>query len=362
MVREFGVSYYGVMLPDRVDGDFHEMIEHGVNSVLLGVGEYDAWFWAKAIPRIVDKAKSYGLTVYIDLWGWGKVFGGEPPSIFLQDRAGHRQVTSGGRVMPAACMNSDEFRSYVFERAERLSAETEADYFFLDEPHFSFYVQRPRGYSFRILREWTCACENCRQRFRDAFGYDMPSKLTEDLIRFRQDTVVSFLRELSAAIKKADNRKRIAVCLLPAVETGGVTDRLTRPFKELVGIVDWEEIARMGDVDMVGTDPYWIALEKLLPTRLFFDGLKWYRRTLNRLIALALKYEKETQAWVQAFNVPAGKEEEIVKGIEIAVEVGVNSIFAWPYRAGKFSVLESERADLLWDMIGEVYKKYGSGG
>lgn len=358
MTKEFGVAYYGVMFPDRVDQDFEEMRKHGVNAVLLGVGEYDAWFWGAAIPKIVEKAKSAGFTVYIDLWGWGKVFGGEPPSIFLQDHVEHRQITNKGRVMPAACMNSEEFRQYVFERAERLATETEADYFFLDEPHFSFYVQKSEGYGFRILKEWTCRCEICRAKFREEYGYEMPLEMNEDVLKFREKTIVGFLGELADIIKKADSKKKVAVCLLPAAKLGGVVGKLAGEYKKLIGVVDWDRIAELSSVDMLGTDPYWMVIEEFIPTKLFFKGLKWYGQVVDYLLETARKYGKETQVWVQAFRVPKGREEEIVKGIDLAVAKGVDSIFAWPYRAGMFSVLESSNAAKLWSLIGRAFKKY----
>jgi len=67
VTREFGVAYYGVIYPDRAKQDFEEMLEHGVNAVLLAEGEFDAWFWGDALSRLVEEAKGAGLRVYIDL-------------------------------------------------------------------------------------------------------------------------------------------------------------------------------------------------------------------------------------------------------------------------------------------------------
>ncbi|RLF05151.1 MAG: hypothetical protein DRK00_05140 [Thermoprotei archaeon] len=283
------------------------------------------------------------------------MFGGEAPSIFLQDNHGNRQVTNTGRVMSAACMNSEEFRKYVVERVEELARGTEADYIFLDEPHFSFYVQRGRGYGFKITREWSCTCEACRRLFREEYGYEMPRELNDDVLEFRQRTILSFLEEAAAAVKGADSRKRAAVCLLSTTGAG----RVAKEFGKLVGIVDWEGVAAIKAVDMLGTDPYWILLEKMVPVKLLFKGLRWYSRVLDELLEVARRHGKETQAWVQAFKVPAGREGEIVEGVKIAVEKGVDSVFAWPYRAGKLSVLASERADYLWEAIGRAFRELG---
>jgi len=357
MTSEFGVAYYGVMVPERAERDFAEMREQGINAVLLGVGEFDAWFWRRSIPRLVEAAKSQGLTVYIDLWGWGKVFGGEPPSIFLQEHVGHRQVTSEGRVLPAACMNSREFRAYVYGKAEELARETRADYFFLDEPHFSFRVEKG-GLGAR--REWACRCRRCRSLFMERYGYEMPRRLNRDVLEFRQSTIVSFLRGLAKAIKRGDPRKKVAVCLLPTAKLGGLTDLAMRTYRELVGIADWGRIAEIPEIDTLSTDPYWILVEKSMPIKALFRGLRWYGKVVDRLLALSKRHGKESQVWIQAFNVPAGREKEIVRGIELAVEKGVDSVFVWPYKAGRHSVLESERADLLWSMITDAFRRYSA--
>ncbi|HDI74724.1 MAG TPA: hypothetical protein ENF55_02070, partial [Thermoprotei archaeon] len=137
MVRETGVSYYGVAYPERAIEDFRDLLEHSCNAVLFGISEFDYWFWHENTFKLIELAKLRGFTVYVDLWGWGKVFGGEPPSIFLQKHHEYRQVSAKGKVYAAACFNTEEFRNYVVERVEELAKESDADYFFWDEPHYA---------------------------------------------------------------------------------------------------------------------------------------------------------------------------------------------------------------------------------
>jgi len=358
MTHEFGVAYYGVMYPDKARQDYKEMIEHGVNAALFGISEFDAWFWDKAIPKLIEDAKSMGLTTYIDPWAWGKVFGGEPPSIFLQDNVENRQITAKtGKVMTAACLNSEDFKNYVFEKLEELAKGTEADYFFWDEPHYAFFIQKGKGYSFKIMDEWSCRCKKCMKLFKDKYGYEMPYKLTDDVLEFREETIINFLREISHVVKKADPRKKVAVCMLPTISKG-LLSRITKPYSKLAGIVDWEKIARASEFDIIASDPYWILLEKLIPVKIMFKGIKWYTEIVDYLKQLGDKYNKRTQIWIQAFKIPSGKEQELIEGIEIAVKKNIDSIFVWPYRAGKYSILESENPDLLWEMIGKTFKKH----
>lgn len=347
MVEEFGVSYYGVMYPDRAVEDFKEMVEYGCNAVLLACSEFDVWFWFSNLVKLIEKAKELGLRVYVDPWGWGKVFGGEPPSMFLQEHAGFRQVSAKtGESLPSACFNTERFRRYVLSLIEKLAQETRLDLFFWDEPHYAMFW-RAEGGDIRMLEtgDWACRCEACRSLFKEEYGYEMPTDLTEDVVSFRQRKIVEFLGEMSKTVKQTDPRKGVCVCLLPTKSP-------------LIGIIDWEPIASLDDVNMVSTDPYWVAYQKHGLLKAGFDaGISWFKGVLGELMALAKRYGKKSQVWVQAFRIPEGREVEIAKGIEAAAEMGVDSIFAWPYRAGEGSILASDRAVLLWRRIGETFKR-----
>jgi len=252
MVEETGVAYYGVMYPDRAVKDFEEMIEHGCNAVLLGCSEFDVWFWYRNIIRLIEEAKNLGLRVYLDLWGWGKVFGGEPPSIFLQEHTNLRQVSAkAGLILPSACFNTEEFRGFILKNVERLAKETDLDFFFWDEPHYAMFWRTEDG-GIKLLSEgeWACRCERCKELFREEYGYEMPTERTKDVINVRQKKIVEFLNELTKAVKRADSKKGVCICLLP----------ITNP---LIGITDWEPIASPKQVDIISTDPYRIVYQKI---------------------------------------------------------------------------------------------------
>lgn len=137
MIAERGVSYYGVMYPDRATLDFKEMIKYGCNTVLFAVSEFDWWFWRKNVKQLIKVAKSHGLHVYVDLWGWGKALAGEPPSIFLQEDLDHRQVAASGKLYDAICINFQGFRDFLKKNIEEIARECELDGFFWDEPHYA---------------------------------------------------------------------------------------------------------------------------------------------------------------------------------------------------------------------------------
>ena len=95
MVRELGVAYHGNVYLDHARADFGDMQAHGCNSVLLAMSEYDFAEWRGQYYKMAKIAKEeFGFTVYINFWAWGRVFGGEAPSFFLNNNARSRQIFS----------------------------------------------------------------------------------------------------------------------------------------------------------------------------------------------------------------------------------------------------------------------------
>ena len=119
-VTETGVSYYGLSYVERVPRDFQEMLDHNCNVVIFALSELEVDFWFPNIVRVAETAKEMGLRVYLDTWGVGKWFGGEPPSLFLTNNVANRQhLGSTNEAMPAACFNTEAFRRYYCAMVEK---------------------------------------------------------------------------------------------------------------------------------------------------------------------------------------------------------------------------------------------------
>jgi hypothetical protein len=329
MIPERGVSYYGVMYPDRAAPDFDEMLAHGCNAVLLAVSEFDWWFWRRNVAGLVSAAQDGGLRAYIDLWGWGKTLAGEPPSIFLMKDAEHRQHAASGRVYDAVCLNHQGFRDFLVQSIAKIATETEVGGFFWDEPHYANWHDP----------DWACRCPTCRVLYEEQTGEPMPEELTPEVISFREDRAVGFLRELSQAVKEANPDLDVITCLLPTQSP-------------LIGITDWERIASIPEVDVFATDPYYFYTGMSRE-----EGLEFFRSTGAKAVDLARRNGKRSQLWLQAFRAPEGREEEFVEAVRIADDLGVDSIFAWPYRGGEGSNLESGDPKAVWRAIGAAYRE-----
>jgi hypothetical protein len=345
MIVERGVAYYGCIREERVKEELEEMKRGGLNALLIAISEFDLDFYHEGLREVVKIAKDLGFWVDVDLWGWGKVFGGEPPSLFLQNHPDCHQLALGveGSVpLPAACIQS-EFRSYFLEGLDKILDTMEIDGIFLDEPHYSVVKSSEFGFENLPLPTknsefaFGCSCDRCRSLYLTRTGREMSHKeyLSEEMLQFREEELLLFLKEACEKVK--EKRKRVTVCLVPAEGEKG----------KAMGIHHWDKVATL-PIDMLSTDPYWIHFAK--------ERNEFVTQWTQKILNLAAQFQKRAQIWVQLYRVPRGREEEIAKGIELisSLEVEgkkVDSIFGWPYLAGKGTTLSSDNPDVVWKVF-----------
>jgi hypothetical protein len=331
LVRETGVSYYGCTQPDHAREDFKEMIAHNCNAVQFAISEFDCEHWWPSIKEITRIAKNeFGLTVHVSLWGFGKVFGGEPISAFLQDHEDCRQIMAeSGRSCAAACINTG-FRDHYLSWVKAFARDLSWEYLFQDEPH----------YAISTGKEWTCRCPTCQQLFKEKFGHRMPKELTNEALKFREDSLVGLLLDAARLVKSMDPNRKVITCLLPG---GG----------EESGIGDWSKIASAKDIDVLSTDPYPYVFGK--------PAMRPYVSEVTRkALKLSKDHNKMTQIWVELFAVPANKTEEVKETIKLIDELEVegkkvDSIFCWSYRATRGTTISCTKPDLAWKLAGEAF-------
>ena len=336
MVKETGVSYYGLSHVEHAERDFLEMRRHNCTAVVLALSEFDIDFWWPNINPIVKAAHDIGLTVYLDTWGIGKWFGGEPPSLFLTNNPGNRQVSAmTDEPLPAACFNTKAFRDYFFDICERLADEVEADGFFWDEPHFAL----PKGYASitgGAGDDWSCRCPYCQRMFEQLYGYQMPRQLTAEVKRFRHDRALDILETASKKIKAIQPQSKITCCVHATLGTYYVTENR--------GYDNWDKVARCDAFDVFSST----ILSYQLPREFF-------RSVTQRTLDMAKKHCKGSQRWVMGYYQEPEDLEEIGRIIQLYSEMGTESIFAWTYRGGHGTILAAPRALEVWDTIGRAY-------
>ncbi len=334
-VTETGVSYYGLSYPEHARADFAEIKAHNCTAVLLALSEFDIAFWLPNIPKIVDEARQQGLRVYLDTWGIGKFFGGEPPSLFLQENIHNRQVTAlTDESVAAACFSTAAFKEYFFGIVEKLTRTCDADGFFWDEPHYAMPIY-PVGY--QSTTDWTCRCPTCIRLFEDRYGYTMPKVLTEQVKKFRRRQAGQVLEEASRIVHSIRKEWSVTQCSLPAENNYYLSQER--------GFDDWEQVAASQEYDIFST-----SIVTSYDTPLIV-----HERLAAKTVELARRYGKRSQRWVMSyFESPANV--NVIKQIVHAYSnAGIDSIFSWTYRAGMGTALAAPNAQRVWDILGEAF-------
>ena len=335
-VTETGVSYYGISYVEHARKDFQEMKAHNVNAVLLALTEFDIFFWKPTIPKIVDEAKKLGLKVYLNTWGIGKFFGGEPPSLFLQECNIYDRQWSAltNEPLAAASPSSPAFREYFWNIVANLAKTCDADGFFWDEPHYAMPIY---PVSYQSTADFTCRSPITRKVFETKYGYEMPKTLTKTVLKFRFDQANELLTEASKIVKSINPNLSVTQCSLPADNHFYAS--------QARGFDNWEEIAFNEYYDVFSTS-------------ILVDGndpLIAHKNIANKTVTLAKKNNKPSQRWIQSFFRSPEDLNTIKKIIHIYAEQGVDSIFSWTYRAGMGTILAAPEALKVWKILGEAY-------
>lgn len=364
---ETGVAYSSSRDPRHVRVDLSDMLAHHCTYVVHTLSETDLAYTMKGMGEIARLTRDAGMDVWFAPWGVTGIFSGEPFSGFLLQHAESWQVRSDGRSIPAACPNDPEARRFLRGWINR-AAELGGSVALWNEPHFWVdYLGLEEG--------WTCLCALCRDAFRDRFRMQMPLYVTEEVRRFREETLLSLLADLCRTAHRAGLRN--ALSLQPSdIAQAGFADAELRVLEGInrrrrvheappldalplaarfVGIQDWQSAAALADLDVFGCQSHWYAA--------YADPEPFVRvyaeRTLRAARQAADLHGKRigTQIWMQAFDVPAGREPELWTGIRTAARLGVTHVACWSYRGNaSLSYIRSERPDAVWQVIGDAYR------
>lgn len=337
-IKHTSVSYYGFNYVEHAEKDFQEMIEHGVDTVVLAITEFDMDFWFPSINNIVKKAHDMGLRVLADLWGIGKYFGGEQVSLFLQNNIHHRQVSAlTGEPLPYVCFNTNAFRDYFNRLCLKLARETEVDGFFWDEPHYAF----PKGIASitgGVADDWTCRCPECMRKFEAYYGYEMPKYMNDDVKQFRWREALFTLSDASRQIKEVNPNLEITCCVHATQNTYYVTEQR--------GYDNW---------DMVASCPYFDVFSTTIINWSLADS--FFKNITDRCVKVAHKYGKECERWLMGYNACPADYSQIDRVVDMYVDAGVDRLGTWTYRGGYGTIVAAPEPLKLWDRIGENYRR-----
>ena len=319
-ITRAGCSYFGVRIPRHVRRDMADLAARGYTGVLHTFSENDFAYYRGTMAEIVAISRDAGLSVLASPWGLGRTFGGEAESRWVAFHPEECQVLDDGRRVAAACLSSDAYRGFCKEWAVWV-LECGVDCIFWDEPAWVV----PVHVGVDDAARWTCRCDHCAERF----GGPVPGERTPEVVRFRQESVVDYLREVVAHV--AERGGHNTICLLPSTEG-------------TQGLADWDEVAAIPGLGALATDPYWKHWDE--------PAGPVVRRFARLLRETAERHGVDAQLWVPSFGLDRAEIPELEAAVAGARAEGVTDLWTWGYEAcGQMSALATADAPLVWEAV-----------
>ena len=309
-----GVAYHGNRMLSHVRADMAEIAGADMDLVVHMFSHND-WERHKSVMKeILAITRDAGLASWVDNWG----LAGEPGdrSHFLAYHPEERMIGQGGVPHPfLACFNSPVFRQFVKDwtyTVREIGGET----VFWDEPMF-----RPVVLS-ETDKRYVCCCARCQTKFEERFHHPMPNEATDEVVAFRMETLLDFFREVTEYSHSLGMGN--ALCCETSIPPETVASLCTLPY-----------------VDSMGADPYWYGDPAVKAYPFVYEGAS---RLLRQTEAAGIDHN----LWIQSYNAPRGREEEIVEACTAAYDAGARTLIAWGYRGSEANDYRSENPERAW--------------
>lgn len=322
----FGVSYFGNRFPLHTREDMRAMKEAGADFVVLVMSESDLRWNPGTMIELVAIAREAGLEPWLTAWAIGGVFGGETASYAIGDFPEACQRDNFGQHVPALCPRQETFRDVMTAWLD-VAVATGVGIVQWDEPQLAL--------PFRVgATRYACCCQVCAAAFRKRFGTPFPDVATPEVEIFNDDLLAELISWLVAAARERGLQS--AVVLLP--------DENYEPARARAA-------AHLPGVRYFGTTPF------VLRNGVASGEIDSYLGSWADLMRQATEGSAaEPFAWVQAFDVPAGRENEIARAIQALVAHGVPTVSVWSYRGCEaMSGLACEDPEAAWQATAQAF-------
>ena len=310
------VAYFHPLLhADIVKQDFDHIRATGAGSILYAVHEQEEQRLQRDMERGLRQAQDAGLKVNLSLGRHGNLFAGPSfvPSWYTFRHPQSRVMDRHGRYHELSCFNHQSFRTWLFKEIEHYLASYPVNGILIDEP---------RGL------EVTCFCSVCRALCPDV----------TDIQRFRRRSMIEFLGELCACVKRVDSNIKTTIALLPQ------------------DMAQLEDIATIPQLDTIGCHLFWNMLNEDVTVI-----EQWGRDVVD----IAHRQGKRSQLWLQNFNL----DDEGQKELDVAFTQLLNAdpdelgcYYFWRNNANPISVWQQTkkclhripRRQLYWQVSSAV--------
>ena len=256
------VAYFHSLLhPEVVKRDFDLLRISGAGSIVYAIHEQEVQRWPRDLERGFRLAQDAGLKVYLSLGRYGNLFAGSSfvPSWYTFHHPESRVMDRHGRYHDISCFNHEPFRARLFK---------EIELYLRTYPLNGILVDEPRG------PDVTCFCSVCRALCPDV----------ADLQRFRRRSMIDFLGELCASVKRVDAHARTTITLLP----------------QDLGQID--ELATLPHLDTIGGHLFW---------RLLNEDVSLLEGWSKCIVDVMRRHGKRSQLWLQNFHLDESDEQQL---------------------------------------------------
>ncbi len=312
---KLGMAYHGNRMPSHARQDMQEMARNGLDLVVHMLSHND-WDRHKSVMRdIVAISQDAGLEVWLDNWGLGGPPGDK--SHFLSYYPESHMYYSDGKMVPTyVCLRSPDFMRFMKEWVDTV-AWMGVKTIFWDEPHLPHKQENGRRY-------YGCACPRCRRLFEEKYGRPMPKELDAEAEAFAVDGLIDYFREITTYSAQKGITNTVCVML------GSFGMSLSAA----------DKICALPTISNIGSDPYWVGGET--------PAYEYVYRGTRENLALCERFQKDHNIWIQCYNNPRGKEEEIVGAAEAAYDAGARTIIGWSFRGAESNDYHAANPDVAW--------------
>ena len=340
-----GVAYHGNRMLSHAITDMKEIARADMDIVVHMLSHNDWERHDKVMKDIFAATEAEGLEVWVDNWGIGGSPGDRSHFLGYHPEA-HSYYGNGQMHGYQICLNAPSYRQFVKDWIDEV-ASIGGKTIFWDEP-FIPKIKVPDSDDYYSA----CTCPTCRKIFEERYNKPMPEIMDEDVSAFRNDTIVEF-HDFIASYSRSLGMKNI-ICLMP-YQLAGIGTKATK--QEQLLSMDIEKLCSMENVDNIGTDPYWFGMKDIAATG---NPYEYLYNSSKMCVDIANKYGKEHNIWIQGYNAPHGREEEIITATEAAYDAGARSILSWSIYGGESNNYRSQNPIKSWNMTVEAFKRIKS--
>ena len=333
-----GAAYYGNRMLSHAMNDMREMARADMDVVVHMLTHNDMERSLSVMKDIFKVSEAEGLEIWVDNWGIGGAPGDKCHFLAYHPEA-HTYYGDGMMHPYQICLNAPSYRDFVKKWIEAV-AELGGKTLFWDEPNIpSITIPGTDDYYS------ACTCPVCSKMFEQRFGKKMPIVMDKDVSKFRNDVIIEFHTFISEYAHSLGLTN--VICFMP-YQLGGMTKQTK---KEKLLNFDIDDICSMPHIDNVGTDPYWYSNANIK------SPYEYNYNATKLCIEKAEAHGKDHNIWIQGYNAPIGREEEIIEATEGAYDAGARTILSWSFNGAESHSYRSANPIRSWNCTKEAFRR-----